>query len=153
MDNRKRLIEIFERVNKISLNESALESNSEEQNTREHKNEIIKKFVIFVCENLGLKSDTLPKILISYNGNEAKEQKSFGGYAPNAKLIRIVATNRNLADVLRTLGHELVHHKQNINGGLNDKSGETGSEEENEANSKAGIFLREFGRANPEIFE
>lgn len=151
VDNKKRLFEMFERVNKISLNESPLESN--ENSGREAQTKLIGDFVVFVCKNLGLTKDTLPKISISYNEGEAKEQKSFGGYMPYAKAIRIIATNRNLADVLRTLAHELVHHKQMVNGELNPKSGETGSEQENEANSKAGIYLREFGQSNPEIFE
>jgi hypothetical protein len=64
-----------------------------------------------------------------------------------------VGVNRNLADILRTLGHELVHHKQNLDGKINAQSGITGSDEENEANAKAGVLLRKFGKINDDIYE
>ena len=79
--------------------------------------------------------------------------KSFAGYNPNTKAIILVISNRNLADILRSLAHEMVHHLQNIENRLNNKSGETGSEEENEANSKAGVLMRNYGKINPKIFE
>jgi hypothetical protein len=58
-----------------------------------------------------------------------------------------------MADILRTLAHELVHHMQNGKGELNSDSGEDGSPTENEANATAGLIMRKFGRENPEIFE
>ena len=58
-----------------------------------------------------------------------------------------------MADVLRTLAHELVHHKQNELGKLNNDSGKTGSDVENEANVKAGILMRDFGKEREEIYE
>ena len=61
--------------------------------------------------------------------------------------------NRNLADVLRTLGHELTHHRQNELGLLYTQSGETGSPIEDEANVVAGILMREFGKKNELIYE
>ena len=79
--------------------------------------------------------------------------RSFGGYIPSKKEIYIVIANRNLADILRTLAHELVHWKQDLEGRLNENSGQTGSDEENEANSIAGIVLRNYGKKNPIIYE
>ena len=65
--------------------------------------------------------------------------------------------NRNLADALRTIAHELTHFKQSLDKRITDnpedKSGETGSEIENEANARAGIIMREFGKSHPEIYE
>jgi hypothetical protein len=58
-----------------------------------------------------------------------------------------------MADMLRTLAHELVHHKQNVEGRIYNDSGETGSEIENEANAKAGVILRNFGKQNSMIYE
>ena len=58
-----------------------------------------------------------------------------------------------MADVLRTLAHELVHHKQNEMGKLKIDSGKAGSDIENEANAKAGILMRDFGKEREEIFE
>jgi hypothetical protein len=52
------------------------------------------------------------------------------------------------------LAHELVHHKQNLEGRLKDavKDGEDGSPIENEANAKAGEIVRRYGKLNPSIY-
>jgi hypothetical protein len=47
----------------------------------------------------------------------------------------------------------LVHHKQNLDGRIDYESGETGSDIENEANAKAGVLLRDFGKKNNEIYQ
>ena len=138
----ERLFEMMKRVNK--LNEEVL--------PREKKNEVINEFVGFVNEKLGL-GDDMPKINISYDDKEAQNMKSFGKYTPETNELRVVAINRNLADVLRTLAHELIHNKQRKEGVLKPGSNETGSEHENEANALAGVFMREYGKKNTIIFE
>ena len=74
---------------------------------------------------------------------------SFGQYNPNTQQITIVIINRNPVDILRTLAHEMVHFKQDINNELEDNSGETGTDIENEANSEAGIIMRNFAQQYP----
>lgn len=118
----------------------------------EQKNEVIDDFVKFAGEFLELGTD-VPEITISYDENEAPSMKSFGQFTPSIPDIRVVAVNRNLADVLRTLAHELVHYRQNKDGKLDVNSNDTGSEAENEANSLAGVIMREYGAQNPIIFE
>lgn len=130
-------------MNKVNrLNETIL--------PKERKSEIIDKFIQEVCEYLDVPSD---KIEISYDPSEAREMASFGKHTPSTGIIRIVATNRNLADVLRTLAHELVHRKQEKDGKLYIGAGEDGTDIENEANAEAAIIMRKFGKANPIIFE
>jgi Zn-dependent peptidase ImmA (M78 family) len=138
----ERLFEMMKRVN--NLNESILPI--------EKKNEVIKEFTEFLKKKLGF-GDDLPKITISYDEKEAAGMHSFGKYTPETNELRVVAVNRNLADVLRTLAHELTHHKQRLKGVLEPNSNDTGSEMENEANALAGVFMREFGAKNPIIFE
>jgi hypothetical protein len=58
-----------------------------------------------------------------------------------------------LADIFRTLCHELVHHKQNELGQLHSKAGETGSGIENQANAFAGMIMRDYGKTNDLIYE
>lgn len=118
----------------------------------EKKNEVIKQFIEFADKKLSLGND-MPEVKISYDEKEAPNMKSFGKYTPETNELRVVAINRNLADVLRTLAHELIHHKQYKDGKLKQDSNNTGSEHENEANALAGVFLREFGKENPIIFE
>lgn len=136
---------LFEMVNKVSrINEELL--------PKEKKNELIQQFIEFACEYLGIDSGSL-NIEISYDPTEAAKMASFGINTPRTGVNRIVAANRNLADVLRTLGHELVHEKQKIEGRLHVGAGADGTEIENEANAEAAIIMRKFGKANPIIFE
>jgi cytidyltransferase-like protein len=112
------------------------------------KSPLMKKFVEYACNKLNIDE---PKIHVINSPTYSQEYKSFGGYIPSEQEIKVVVHNRNMADILRTLAHELVHHMQNLNG--NELNGEDGSNTENEANAVAGVLMREFGRENPEIFE
>lgn len=144
MRNKNRLFEIFEKVNGVLLKEENLPI--------DQKQLIVNDFISYVSETIDI--DEKPSVDVSFDENEvAKEQKSFGSYNPMTYEIRIVGFNRNLADTLRTLAHELIHHKQNLNNELHEKSGETGSDHENEANALAGRLMREYGKKNPKIFE
>ena len=117
----------------------------------DEKKQLIKEFVKFVAKELKLK--TLPQIKLSTNNAEVKERHSFGYFRPGDNNIWVYTKNRNMADMLRTLAHEMVHHKQAEEGRLDMKSGETGSPIENEANAKAGVILREFGKTHEMIYE
>ena len=136
---------LFEMVTRVSnLNEALL--------PKEKKEEVINELVNYACEYLGMSPDDVT-IEISYDPTEAAEMFSFGKQTPSTGIIRVVATNRNLADVLRTLAHELVHRKQQLDGKLHDGAGDDGTDIENEANAEAAIIMRKFGKANPIIFE
>lgn len=112
---------------------------------------MVDSFVSFASDELGIKS--LPNIKYTKQEDDVI-QPSFGGYNPNTKEIRIVTKNRHPLDIFRTLAHELIHHKQNEDGKINDvqKEGSTGSDIENEANSLAGILMRKYGKLNPKNF-
>lgn len=140
--SKERLFEMMARVNRVD--EAVLE--------RKEKENIINSFVDNVNEYLELVQDK-PNVVISHDPHEAAHMKSFGKYTPETGEIRVVATNRNLADILRTLAHEMVHYKQHLDGKLNVDSNDDGSEVENEANAQAAIIMRKFGRENPIIFE
>lgn len=140
--SKQRLFEMMKRVN--NLNEALL--------PKEKKVELINDFVRFVGNKLEY-GDELPKIILSDDEKEAESMHSFGKFTPELKEIRVVIANRNLADILRTLAHELVHYKQNFDGKLTPESNETGSPDENEANALAGVLMREYGKNNPIIFE
>ena len=109
---------------------------------------LIQKLVTFACEQLQIEQ---PPIKLINSPSYTQEHSSFGGYYPDEQKIVCVVYNRNMADILRTLAHELVHHMQNVNG--EELDGEDGSNTENEANATAGIIMRKFGRENPQIFE
>jgi len=142
--SKERLFEMFRNVNRMNLTEALL--------PKEKKVELVNEFVKFVGEKLNY-GDDLPKIILSEDEKEAETMHSFGKFTPEIKEIRVVIANRNLADILRTLAHELVHYKQNLDGKLTADSNNTGSPDENEANALAGVLMREFGKANSIIFE
>ena len=114
------------------------------------KAKIINKFMDYTTDYLSIDR---PKIKLINQEEYAQEYRSFGGYLPSEEKIFVVVKNRNMADILRTLAHEMVHHMQNADNRLNPKSGEDGSPEENEANSLAAVLMRKFGRENPDIYE
>lgn len=142
--SKERLFEVMRKVNGVVLNEEVLPT--------EERQKIVDEFVNFVNKKIDF-NDGAPNIKLSYNEDDAQKMKSFGQYMPETNEIVVVAKNRNLADILRTIAHELVHQKQKTEGKLTPDSGKTGSPVENEANALAGILMREFGKHNPQIFE
>jgi Zn-dependent peptidase ImmA (M78 family) len=99
-----------------------------------------------------LKLKSLPPLKMSYDPATAESRRSFGGYDPNSKSIELSVANRHQADVFRTLAHELVHFKQDIQNRLTPESGKTGHTHENEANAAAAIMMRNFAQMQPEMF-
>jgi Zn-dependent peptidase ImmA (M78 family) len=106
---------------------------------------MLENFLKFAKEYLNLSK--LPKIQFK---ETATEVNSFGYYDVKTDQIVIATSNRHPMDIFRTLAHELTHHSQRINNKINNKSGETGSPQENEANAKAGMLMREFSLKYPE---
>jgi hypothetical protein len=114
--------------------------------------QLLKKFIAFAIKELGIQKPPT-SLTLSRDNNMAKEMHSFGSFDPNNDKIWLYVKNRNMADLLRTLAHELVHRKQAEDGRIDYNSGETGSEIENEANAQAGVLLRKFGKQNEEIYQ
>jgi cytidyltransferase-like protein len=112
----------------------------------------IGEFVKYAIKNLGIQKPPR-NLTFSYDNAAAKEKRSFGYFDPNVNKIWVYCKNRNMADILRTLAHELVHRKQDEDGRISYESGKTGSDIENEANAKAGVLLRDFGKQHEEIYQ
>lgn len=151
LEDVKKLVDKYRNeLSKLRLVKENLQSKIQRLN--EEQTGTISEFIKYSIKNLGLKK--LPSSLtLSYNNDEAKEKCSFGYFDPNSNKIWIYVKNRNMADILRTLAHELVHRKQEEDGRLDAKSGETGSPIEDEANAMAGVLLRNFGKINNSIYE
>ena len=112
---------------------------------------ILLDFIRFAAKDLELNS--LPKFDFVFDSKESMERRSFGGYAPGAEHITITVKNRHIMDVCRTLAHELVHYSQDLKKELeDDDAGATGSPQENEANARAAVIMRNFGKAFPDMF-
>ena len=109
----------------------------------------MKTFLALAKNELGI--EKLPKIIWILDSDNTG-QTSFGGFVLKTQAIRIVLKNRHPNDIMRTLAHELVHYKQWTENRLDATSGDDGSAEENEANAKAGVIMRQFNRDNPDSF-
>jgi len=131
---------------------SNLNENTESIKLKDEQVDVIKQFIKYLTKELDLKE--LPnKLTLSYNTDEAKSKHTFGYFDPNTNAIWLYVKDRNVADILRTLAHEFVHRKQAEEGRIEQNSGDTGSEIENEANAMAGVLLRNFGKNHEEIYE
>jgi cytidyltransferase-like protein len=125
---------------------------SKPQRLDESQTATIGEFIKYACKDLGIQK--LPsKLTLSYDTDAAREKRSFGYFDPNNNQIWVYVKNRNMADILRTLAHELVHRKQDEDGRIDYESGETGSDIENEANAQAGVLLRDYGKVDNGIYE
>ena len=112
---------------------------------------ILLDFIRFAAKDLEL--DSLPKFDFVFDSKGSMERRSFGGYAPGEEHITITVKNRHIMDVCRTLAHELVHYSQDLKDELaDDAAGSTGSPQENEANARAAVIMRNYGKANPDMF-
>ena len=60
----------------------------------------------------------LPKVIFN---NAQQEEDVFiktGYYNPNNMEVYVFTNDRHIKDILRSLAHELIHHKQNVDGRL-----------------------------------
>jgi len=114
------------------------------------KKEKLNTFVKFVKDQLELK--TVPTISIQNGRNGLKTTANYD-YTKENKIVKVNAKNRALVDVMRSIAHELVHHKQYEQGRLKVQPPDIGGEIEDEANAKAGQYIKMFAKENPEIYE
>jgi hypothetical protein len=114
--------------------------------------ERITEFVKFVKGELELKS--APKVVLQNGKNQLKTTASYD-YTKPEKIIRVNAKNRMTVDIMRSIAHEMVHHKQYEQGRLTNsvKDGEDGSDIENEAHAIAGFIIRKYGKLNDSIYD
>jgi len=144
-------VNIVERIRKIDMksNEFILDdSNTEKAKYLSKIGLAIKDLLPLAVEELNLTE--LPKIKPVMK--LPNEESSFGSFSPVENCIYFVVGNRHPIDILRTLAHELVHVSQRQRGQLDKNSGETGSEEENQANAIAGVIMRKYAEQFPDRF-
>ena len=117
--------------------------------SHEKTSDILHDFIEFAADKLELTE--FPEFNFSTGHERSVAHSSFGGYGGGK--INITISNRHINDVLRTLAHEMVHFKQDLNHELDGPDpGATGSPQENEANAQAAVILRAWGKKHPELF-
>jgi hypothetical protein len=114
------------------------------------KKEKLNNFVKFVKNELSIKNT--PTIVIQNHRNDIKTTASYD-YTKENKIIKVCMKNRSLVDVMRSVAHELVHHKQWEKGMLKIKPPDIGGEIEDEANAKAGQLIKMFALKDKTIYD
>jgi hypothetical protein len=114
------------------------------------KESLYEKFIDFAKEELNI-GDGFSVNLTKDNS----DMETLANYDIEDETSNILTKGRAPVDVIRSIGHEMTHHKQNEKGKLSGKSeeGEDGSPWEDQANAKAGELVRKFGKLHPEIYD
>ena len=116
----------------------------------DNKKEKISDFVKFVKEKLDL--EKCPVIVLQNGRGKLKTTASYN-HSKEPQVVRINVKNRALVDILRSIAHEMVHHKQYEQGRLKVQPPDIGGEIEDEANSKAGQFIKMFSKKDNTIYD
>jgi hypothetical protein len=116
----------------------------------DQQKEKLTEFIKFVKGELKLKST--PKVVVQNGRKELKTTANYD-YTQSEKIIKVNAKNRMLVDVMRSVAHELVHHKQYEDGRLEVKPPDIGGEIEDEANAKAGQYIKMFAQKDQTIYD
>ena len=114
------------------------------------KKEKLNEFVKFVKKELEL--ETVPTISVQNHRNGLKTTANYD-YTKENKIVKVCMKNRALVDVMRSIAHELVHHKQFEQGRLETPPPDIGGEIEDEANAKAGQFIKMYSRIDETIYD
>ena len=112
--------------------------------------ERLNAFVKFVKKELEL--ETVPTIVIKGNRDGLKTTANYD-YTKENKIIKVFGKGRMLVDVMRSVAHEMVHHKQFEQGRLEVKPPDIGGEIEDEANAKAGQYIKMYSKIDPTIYD
>jgi len=112
---------------------------------------MVQQFIQDTAERLGI--ERMPDIELHDNDAWSEQNHSFGMYQPEQHVLHVNMRNRHIMDILRTVAHELAHCRQHELEQLDHTSGNTGSPIENEAHAVAGIIMRDFADAHPELFD
>ena len=114
---------------------------------------VLQDFVGFCADELKL--EQVPTIRLRRDPQWSVRNRTFGRYTNDHHVLEVAWGNRHIMDVLRTVAHELTHTRQYERDGdrMGPDAGETGSPYENEANARAGVLMRDYGRQHPELFD
>lgn len=122
-----------------------------EFDTQSSKVDALKQFVGWAIDRIGIENP--PTIKFGTDLDQVRKRRTFGSTSGGGD-IWVHIENRNAADIMRTLMHELVHHKQFEDGTAHSDMTEDGEQYiEDEANALAGRLMREYGSEHEEIYE
>jgi hypothetical protein len=114
--------------------------------------ELLSKFVAHCIKELGLTGQHSIKLSLNASGISSADV-SAGGFNPSTNEITVCVKGRAIADIFRTVAHELTHAKQLLVDKVDFPDDDEDLQKyEDEANVMAGRLVRFFGRDNREIY-
>lgn len=109
--------------------------------------ELIHRFAHHCAKELGLKG----KVTIRLSKHQTG-MPTAGYYNPEDSVVFVAVHNRAIADIMRTLAHELTHCRQKQQGIIFPHDDDGLQPLEDEANTMSGRLVRFYGRKNREIY-
>jgi hypothetical protein len=141
------LHDLFKRKHKKSPHDLLKDRLEEEGSTDETQT-----FIQWAIKTLNI-HDPAPEITLSTDSEAAQKGHHTGLNLPQQNKIWIYIGNRNLIDQMRTIFHELVHAKQYQLGRIGPNDSYPGSKIEMVADAMAGIAIKIYAKAHPEIIQ
>ena len=117
------------------------------------KREILAKFCMYCMDELGMAEGVNTTIYVEHDrGQNGIQTTAF--YNPSNDDVKVYGKNRALADICRSIAHELVHMSQRVRGLLDNPTKDIGGFHEDEANAVAGQIIKMFAKdVTREIYE
>ena len=114
----------------------------------------LEDFVDFMVKELGITEPVEINYQTDKDGINTTAVYKYSAETSNVteSEVKVYTKERALQDIMRSVAHELVHHKQNEDGELEGKIQNVGGPIEDEANAKAGELLKKYGLDHPEIY-
>ena len=109
-------------------------------NLNPKKFKVMGKFLKFCRNKLKITND----IQIFLMNKKNHLQITTGGYNPTDKCVYVIYEGRQIADILRTIAHELVHQKQDLQGKITGNTPDIGGVIEDTANAIAGRLVKMY---------
>jgi len=107
--------------------------------------DIVKDFILSLQKDLPLKEDIIIRFLDKRVG-----KMTTGSFKDKTNEIKVLAKDRMLADILRTLSHEWAHAYDHEKLKIKDRRS-VGGESEDYANKKSGEITKKFIKSHPKL--
>lgn len=104
------------------------------------------EFILFCADNLPIEGDFEIHLVSS---REPHGISTTAYYEPGANRCKIYANKRALADVMRSVAHEMTHMMQDQIGIIKGPIRDAGGFHEDQANAKAGELIKLFAKSKP----
>jgi len=105
------------------------------------------EFILFCAYNLPIEGDFEVHIV---NSREPHGISTTALYEVGNNCCKVYAKNRALADVMRSVAHEMTHMMQDQIGIIRGPIRDAGGFHEDQANAKAGELIKLFAKSKPE---